>query len=244
METGKNTNEQHAICSEIMEMLPLYIEGHLDVEQAAKVDMHLALCPECVRTKEELQKIQAVLSKTSEVPVPDGFDLRLKKALRMEIASRRKSVRRRAFGALAASVMIVFFSYNIINDGILQQNNGEETAMSMKSEEPASRMAEEADLSSETMEATASNQDAAFGGETEEEAIYAGTGDYDYQKAVSDKLEGYDYTVISDTPESGEMVFLILSDDQGNTIGREFTIQYRDGVISSPDNWLDIDFEQ
>jgi|GEM_PF-5965502 len=230
-------HDDDTICRSIAELLPLYIDGALDPDDMAKVETHLIACPACAREKNEMLEIMHILNSVEEVPVPKEFDLRLKSAIRKD-KTRISVFRWKALSALAAGIFVIFISYSIMNDMLTD----------IGPDEGATMMTKDAALS-DTAPA-ASEEIQSFSAAPETAAPADGSSDLtrimeqpDYYQLISDSLDGYQYAIISDLPEKGEIRIMILSDKSGNPINREFVVQYADGRISSTDNWLGIDFD-
>jgi hypothetical protein len=71
-------------CNEIRELLSLYIDRELDESQVIDVEEHLSVCDDCRKEYDDLKKTADALNQTEMAPVPDAFQLRLKKALKDE----------------------------------------------------------------------------------------------------------------------------------------------------------------
>jgi hypothetical protein len=71
-------------CNEIKELLSLYIDRMLDESQAAEVEEHLSSCDSCRKEYHEIKEIIDLLGQSDMIPVPDAFNMRLKRALKEE----------------------------------------------------------------------------------------------------------------------------------------------------------------
>lgn len=71
-------------CSEIRELLSLYIDNMLDDNQVKEVEEHLSSCDACRKEYNELKGIHELLGQAEMIPVPDEFSFRLKKTLSEE----------------------------------------------------------------------------------------------------------------------------------------------------------------
>lgn len=71
-------------CTEIRELLSLYIDNMLDENQVREVEEHLSSCDACRKEYNELKEIMELIGQAEMIPVPDEFSFRMKKALREE----------------------------------------------------------------------------------------------------------------------------------------------------------------
>ena len=71
-------------CNEIRALLSLYIDEMLENDQMKDVEKHLSDCTVCREEYESIYEIHSLLGQIEEVPLPESFDLRLKKALQEE----------------------------------------------------------------------------------------------------------------------------------------------------------------
>ena len=71
-------------CNEIRALLSLYIDEMLEIDQMKDVEKHLSDCTVCREEYESIHEIHSLLGQLEEVPLPESFDLRLKKALQEE----------------------------------------------------------------------------------------------------------------------------------------------------------------
>ncbi|HEX7552826.1 MAG TPA: zf-HC2 domain-containing protein, partial [Geothrix sp.] len=97
----------------VLDQLPLWIEGDLDTTGAAEVEGHLATCPTCRSTAEELKTSQAWLRDAMAPPFTAGHRDHLRRRVmdqvRAEAAARSThhlAVRRSLLAACAASLLI------------------------------------------------------------------------------------------------------------------------------------------
>ena len=68
-------------CSEIRELLSLYIDNMLEESLIDEVAAHIAACPECKSEYEELIAMTRMLKELPETKLPSDFDRRLHEAL-------------------------------------------------------------------------------------------------------------------------------------------------------------------
>jgi len=71
-------------CDKTRELLSLYIDNMLDESQAGEVEEHLSACDDCREEYQQLKEMLDLLGQVGMVPIPDAFQLRLKKALTEE----------------------------------------------------------------------------------------------------------------------------------------------------------------
>lgn len=71
-------------CDEIRELLSLYIDGMLDEEHIKEMEAHLVNCAACKKEYDEMLEFVRLLNQIEMVPVPEAFELRMKKALKEE----------------------------------------------------------------------------------------------------------------------------------------------------------------
>lgn len=127
-------------CTEIKELLSLYIDGMLDEGERQELEAHLSACPDCRKEYEELAEMVALLGQAGTVPVPDVFHFRLKKALKEEtqnmidagIISRpsKKKHQWRIITSIAAVFAVGILSFGLYHDvlGNLPGTGGGEQA--------------------------------------------------------------------------------------------------------------------
>jgi hypothetical protein len=97
----------------VLEQLPLWIEGDLGTTATAEVEDHLAICPACRSTAEQLKTSQAWLRDAMAPPFTAGHRDHLRRVVmeqvRAEAASRSThhlALRRSLLAACAASLLI------------------------------------------------------------------------------------------------------------------------------------------
>ena len=114
-------------CSEIRELLSLYIDDMLEQSLREEVSAHIDACPECRREYEELVSITKMLAELPEVRVPADFDGRLRDALNAEKAgekaesgyetvrvSKKKLIRR--ISSICAIFVVGIFALTMYNN--------------------------------------------------------------------------------------------------------------------------------
>lgn len=113
---SNNTN-----CDNIKENLSAYIDEMLDAEQSHTINEHLQSCEDCKKEFDSLSEIVSLLLETQIASVPDAFDVKFQKALRIEKNKRAFQFKRKV--AMISSVCAVFVigifaitMYNHISD--------------------------------------------------------------------------------------------------------------------------------
>lgn len=98
-------------CGEVKKSLPLYIDGTLKGEEAGEIERHLAGCEDCRSEMAKYIRIREAMSGFEEMPLPEGYELRLKE--RMDAGTRARSVFTKYFAAAAAAAALflgIFFA--------------------------------------------------------------------------------------------------------------------------------------
>ncbi len=136
-------------CTEISELLSLYIDNMLDENQVREVEEHLSSCDACRKEYNELNNMLALLSQTEMIPVPDEFSFRLKKALKEEkqkmidegliTKQPKKKSQWRIITSIAAifAVGVISFSIydNVMGNIPFFNNSKDQAASNVKTEE-------------------------------------------------------------------------------------------------------------
>ena len=104
-------------CTEIRELLSLYIDDELDESQAAEIGEHLKNCEECRREYDEFIEITELLREAPTIPLPGSFDEKLKEAIRKEKLVKIYTAKRRwkMLSSIAAVFVIGIFSITMYN---------------------------------------------------------------------------------------------------------------------------------
>ncbi|WP_130863649.1 anti-sigma factor [Bacilliculturomica massiliensis] len=131
-------------CEKTRERLSDYLDGSLLPQDRNAVEEHLGQCGRCREEAEQLREIMSLLSEIPAAPVPDRFDLDLRRALRREIEAQketekisgekdaavvlpaedkavrkeRKRPRWKIAGAAAAVFMVGILSVAMMQDGV------------------------------------------------------------------------------------------------------------------------------
>ncbi|MCL1982835.1 MAG: zf-HC2 domain-containing protein [Clostridiales bacterium] len=71
-------------CENVKKSLSLYIDDELEQNQIEEIEEHLGICEVCMHECEDLLKVAMLLRTVPEAPLPDGFDKRLRAAIRDE----------------------------------------------------------------------------------------------------------------------------------------------------------------
>ncbi|MBN7772429.1 anti-sigma factor family protein [Clostridium aminobutyricum] len=124
-------------CTEVKKRLPLYMDHMLESHQMDQIDDHLNVCDDCKREHEEMIQMLSLLSTIEDVPLPEGFDLKLRMELKKEAEEIRKgrpaSHKKtkwsgwRRFTSIAAVFVVGLFSVFLYNnvDGFNLENLGD-----------------------------------------------------------------------------------------------------------------------
>ena len=130
-------------CSEIRELLSLYIDNMLEESLIDEVAAHIAACPECKSEYEELIAMTRMLKELPETKLPSDFDRRLHEALsaqtpeaaaenEYQVVKVSKKKWRRKISSICAIFVVgifVFAMYNNI-DQLILGNDAERMASS------------------------------------------------------------------------------------------------------------------
>lgn len=115
-------------CNEIRELLSLYIDQMLDESQVKEIEEHLSVCDACRKEYNELMELHELLGHVEMIPVPDAFQFRLKKVLKVE---KKKKSQWRILTSVAAVFAVGVLSFGLYRDvlGILPDklNGGDQT---------------------------------------------------------------------------------------------------------------------
>lgn len=98
-------------CNDIREMLSPYLDNMLEKNQMKNVEDHLDVCDSCKKEYTELINIVDLLGQIEEVPIPDTFELRLKRALteeRKEIDNLKSIAKKRTKWRMVSSIAAIF----------------------------------------------------------------------------------------------------------------------------------------
>jgi hypothetical protein len=103
-------------CARASDLLSLYIDEMLDETQAYELQLHLEECALCRAEYEQLTRMRAALLGVPDIPLPDGFDERLRQTLARlseetpDIVSRRSRRKVRIWVSAAAIFAVGLFS--------------------------------------------------------------------------------------------------------------------------------------
>ncbi len=121
-------------CIDIREVLSLYLDHMLDESQMKEIEAHLAVCDACRIEYEALKEVVLLLSDLEVIPVPDGFQARMKAALEEEKTKKQNKkfvllFRNKSYRKLAMSIAAVFFvgivSYTAHVNGVIFNQIGD-----------------------------------------------------------------------------------------------------------------------
>jgi len=115
-------------CSEIIELMSLYIDNELDSETRTEFEEHIETCESCKSELYELKEIVGALGSIEEVELPSGFKEELHQKLVAEKNSNESNKKTVPFkkkfigfaSSIAAGLVLVFVAGSlIINRGLL-----------------------------------------------------------------------------------------------------------------------------
>ena len=213
------------------EKIALFIDDALEEGERAEVEKHLASCSICTDYAADLREAKATIAEMNPAVLPDRFELKMKAALQKE--TKKTGLFRfnwKSMGALAAVLMIGFFSYSMLMNDLAGSQTPGESGM-MKSA-VAPEMQAEINSAQDAAERT-DGLSATYG--MNEDLII-------YQDLISSKLYGYDYEILTVSADPAEFTILIKRDLDGNTLDKIYIIQYGAEKISSADNWLGLPY--
>ena len=112
-------------CKNVLELLPLYIEGELEKDEIKAVKEHLDSCKDC---RNELKFLKSILKETSALPdaePSEDFHTKLKERLLSENKVRVVNLRslRKTFTAIAASAAVIAVSVTALNTEFYKIDN-------------------------------------------------------------------------------------------------------------------------
>ena len=213
------------------EQIALYVDDELEEDKRIEMEKHLASCSICADYAADLRETKAIIAEMTPLTVPDRFELKMKAALQKEI-NKPGGFRFnwKSMGALAAVLMVGFFSYNMLMNDITGSQSPSESGK-MKSAAAPELQAEIS--SSQDASGLADGLSATYG--LNEDLII-------YQELIQSKLDGYAYEILSVSADPPEFSLLIKNDLDGKILDKIYIIQYGAGKISSEDNWLELPY--
>jgi len=112
-------------CQEILELLPLYIEGELEKSEENAVKEHLKTCEKC---KEELKFLESVLKETAclpEIEPSEDFHAKLKEKLKTAKQVKTIDVKKafKAFRVAAVSAAVIAVCVTALNSEFYKLDN-------------------------------------------------------------------------------------------------------------------------
>lgn len=112
-------------CQEILELLPLYIEGELEKNEENAVKEHLKTCEKC---KEELKFLESILKETAHLPEiepSEDFHAKLKEKLKTAKQVKTIDVKKafKAFRVAAVSAAVIAVCVTALNSGFYKLDN-------------------------------------------------------------------------------------------------------------------------
>ena len=117
-------------CQQVQEEYSALLDGELDPETQAAVEAHLAGCAACLRELDKLKRVNDVYDRLPAHPAPEGFEGRVRAALRENVVALPQRRRRplALWPALAAAAMLV-----VVAGAVLLQFEGPANRMQMSS---------------------------------------------------------------------------------------------------------------
>lgn len=120
-------------CSEYLELISLYFDNEIDIDDEQRLFDHIEKCPKCKQEFEDMKNILGTLKDTPMIDLPDGFHDELIDKLRdtkiVEISSKfnQRKVWKK-YTALAASFVAIFvIGGSLMASGIINSFNNKDT---------------------------------------------------------------------------------------------------------------------
>ena len=127
-------------CSEYLELISLYFDNEIDIDDEQRLFEHIEKCPKCKKEFEDMKNILGTLKDTPMIELPDGFHDELIDKLRdtkiVEISSKfnQKKVWKK-YTALAASFVAIFvIGGSLMASGIINSFNNKDNISAEVSE--------------------------------------------------------------------------------------------------------------
>ena len=112
------------LCKDIEQKLPAYLEDDLSLQEKGLVEEHLALCPQCKKALEDVEKTEKLIREMEEVEPPPWFTQKIMSRVKEE-AQLKESIFRKFFYPLhikipiqaLATVLIAVLAFQIYRVG-------------------------------------------------------------------------------------------------------------------------------
>ena len=144
-------------CSEYLELISLYFDNEIDIDDEQRLFEHIEKCPKCKKEFEDMKNILGTLKDTPMIELPDGFHDELIDKLRdtkiVEISSKfnQKKVWKK-YTALAASFVAIFvIGGSLMASGIINSFNNKDNI--------SAEVSEHMDRAGGTMDMSGQNMD-------------------------------------------------------------------------------------
>jgi len=194
----------------VMEWIQDYLDGRLSLEEAARVEEHLAECSVCRREWIEMNNMKNLLSELPDEELPEGFKEELhSKLLDASVEKKRFSVYLRRFGAVAAVLAIGVFSVSQLNHrtsepaGAMAANTAHSEVASA-----APTVPEPKDAAPQTFDGTQNFSTSQTGGSGKSPVVYSGTSDAkkDITTGAAKKVGSKKHVALADSAKQAPTV--------------------------------------
>lgn len=105
-------------CREVRENLPLYVDGTIEEEKGLEVERHLIYCEQCRAEMEKYIEIREAMRGLEELPLPEGYEERLKEKLDNGTKARPLFAK---YVAVAAAFAVMFSSIYMMDRGNIKE---------------------------------------------------------------------------------------------------------------------------
>lgn len=100
-------------CEEYTQLISARLDGELTPEEAARLDEHLAVCPQCRILVRELEEMEAAFAQQETAQAPQELSRGVLERIRVQRAARRRVMVRR-MGGLAAALVLCAGLYPVL----------------------------------------------------------------------------------------------------------------------------------
>lgn len=221
-------------CEEYTPLISARLDGELTPEEAARLDAHLAECPQCRILVRELKELKEILAQSEPVEVPEVLSKGVMERIRAQRMAQRWSMVRR-IGGLAAALVLCAGLYPMLRAMTPAGNSGMtmEAADTAAPMEPARYVEQEPAADGALLDSVAGM--GKTGGETQNsQAATRNAEEYKYYSSVREKrkLRLRDTDGLAETAEVLDSVqtlegFLAgLSEDDRAEVLREYDEEF------------------